>query len=452
MPDHSIAARLDALKRHGAEAVSFPALKAGTYWWHDAAPGGTGAWLAYRPSGSSWVAVGTPLVEPAARAAAVRRFVAEARRHGKRAVFFGIEDVAPFAGCRTLLFGQQSVLRPSEWQATLKRAPRLREQVRRARAKGVTVRTLTASDLAADPWPAVIDRLKGEWLGSRAVEPMGFLVSVEPFHAADQHRYFIAERRGEPVQFVSAVPIYARDGWLIEDVLRGRDAPNGTSELVIDTLMRDPTLRDAWLTPGLTPLTGPIAWWLRLARDTSVALYDFSGLRRFRARLHPSAWHPVWLAWDRGPAPLVLFDVLRAFTGTSLAGFALRSLVRHANGPPWAVAVPLVAWTALLALLAVSGQSRLLGFSTAQLSAWVVFDVLLAALLFKGARRPRRRTLAALAAIAAVDAALSLAHLAATGLGRGAVTELLRGVATLGPLVGTTALLWAAWRARPIRS
>jgi lysylphosphatidylglycerol synthetase-like protein (DUF2156 family) len=447
------AAALDALRRHGVDAMSFQAIKAGTCWWVDAPPpAGTGARLAYAPSGRSWVAIGTPLVDAGLRAAAVRRFTAAARAQGRRPVFFGIEDAAPFGGCRTLLIGLQPILKVAEWQTTLHRRPKLREQLRRARAKQVTVRMVDAGELTEGaPLRHAVDGLRDQWLASRHMEPMGFLVAVEPFHAAGEHLYVVAEREGVAVQFLSAVPIYARAGWLMEDMLRGGDAPNGTTELVIDALMRRLDAHAHWVTPGLTPLSGPIPWWLRLTRAASVALYDFSGLRRFRERLRPAAWAPVWLAWDRGPAIGPMVDVLRLFAGGRILSFALRSIVRHPNGPPWAVAVPLVAWTALLAALAVTGDHDILGFSLASLRAWVVFDAVLAWLLFRVARRPRPLALAVMAAVAGFDAILSLQHVAIVGFGSSIVSSLLRTAATAGPILGTAALGWAAWRAHVVQ-
>jgi phosphatidylglycerol lysyltransferase len=448
---------LEALKQHGTEAVSFQALKAASHWWTDAAePEGTGARIGYTPSGRSWIAIGTPLVDTARKAEAVRHFISAARAEGRRPVFFGIEDLAPFEGCRSLLVGLQSVLRPSEWQATLGSRPRLREQLRRARAKHVTVRAVEAGDLMpGTPLRRDVDRLRREWLASRQMEPMGFLVAVEPFHAAGEHLYFVAERGGTAVQFLSAVPIYAGKGWLMEDMLRGRDAPNGTTELVIDALIRriEPDAR--WLTPGLTPLSGRIPWWLRLTKRASVALYDFSGLWRFRSRLRPAEWRPIWLAWDRGPVFGPTIDLLRLFAGGRILPFAARSIVSHPNGPPWAVAVPLVVWTALIAGLALAGRHDVLGFSRVSLWAWVIFDVVMAALLFKAAHRPRARNLAALAALACFDAVVSLRHLAMVGFGNALTSAALRALATAGPAIGTAALLWAAWRAhvaaRPAR-
>jgi phosphatidylglycerol lysyltransferase len=327
------ALHLDTLKQHGAEAVSFQALKVGARWWTVApAPEGSGAAIAYVASGRSWIAIGSPLTGDVNRAAAVRRFCAAARARGRRAVFFGVEDRMPLdsCGCKTVMIGLQSVLKPSEWDLTIRKWPRLREQLRRARAKGVTVREVGPGELAEGmPLRAAVERLKGEWLASRPMEPMGFLVEVKPFHAASEHLYFVAERGGEAVQFLSAVPIYARGGWLMEDMLRGVNAPNGTTELLIAALMRRLGGDPYWVTPGLTPLAGTVGPWLRAIRFATVPLYNFSGLWKFRARLHPAAWMPIWLAWDRGPAPLVIFDVLRAFARGRIVSFACRSLIRH---------------------------------------------------------------------------------------------------------------------------
>jgi phosphatidylglycerol lysyltransferase len=279
------------------------------------------------------------------------------------------------------------------------------------------------------------------------MEPMHFLVAVEPFHAPREHIYLVAERNGAAIQFLSAVPIYGRSGWLMEDMLRGRNAPNGTTELMIDHLMWRLGGDPYWVTPGLTPLAGPIPWWLRCTRAISSPLYDFSGLRRFRARLQPSCWKPVWLVWDRGPVLLVLLDVLRAFAGGRLVGFASRTILNHPNGPPWAVGLPLAGWIVLLAGMAVTGHGAILGFAATALWGWIAFDILLAMFLFRAARRPRPPLLGCLTVAAAFDATASWAHLFAVGIGGGAIAAAMRLLATAGPTIGTAALGWATHRA-----
>lgn len=436
---------LAALDRFGADAVSFQGLESALTWWHDAAgPEGTGASVACLDTGRSWIAAGRPLAADSDQARAASRFAAAARAAGRRPVFFAVESLAPFAGFRRLAMGLQSILEPARWPATLATHRRLREQLRRARAKGVSVRVVDPAELAPGmPLRADVERLRREWLAARAMEPMAFLVAVEPFHAPERHLYVVAERHGRPVQFLSAVPARHSGGWLFEDMLRGADAPNGTTELVLDLALRTIAEDAAWATPGLTPLAGGVSWILQAARIVTRPLYDFEGLRRFRARLSPSRWIPIWLVWDRGPALPVLADVLRAFAGGRLFGFAWRSLTRHPNGPPWVVALPLVPWTALLAVLAAFGRAGLLGFSTAALAGWIAFDAVLAVLLFRVARHPRLRSLAGLSVAAAADALLSSRHLTLHGLGAGVLAPALRLAATAGPIVGTAGLVWA---------
>jgi phosphatidylglycerol lysyltransferase len=62
---------------------------------------------------------------------------------------------------------------------------------------------------------------------------------------------------------VSAVPVYARRAWLVEDLLRLPGSPNGTAEALIDAVMREAAGRGAvMVTLGLAPLSGEVSWGL----------------------------------------------------------------------------------------------------------------------------------------------------------------------------------------------
>jgi len=440
---------LDAVARFGDEAVSFQSLESGLSLWRDEpAPGGTGAVIAYADTGTGWVAAGGPLAPAPERARAAERFAAAARDAGRRACFFACESPAELGDVDSLFLGEQPIFRPATWIAELSGRRRLREQLRRVRVKGVRVRRVAPAELdPGAPLRAAVDGLAELWLRSRRMEPMGFLVTVEPFHAPDQHRYFAAEKDGRLLAFLSAVPICARRGWLVEDVLRDPDAPNGTAESLLDALMRE-VVDSPMVTLGLAPLTGPVAPWQRAIRSLARPLYDFRGVRAFKERLRPSSWQRVWLAHPRGErTALHLVESLRAFAGGSLVRFGLRTAVRHPGVPPLLLALPLVPWTLVLAVRAAAGMTMLLGWSREVLAAWAVFDALLCAALFRVALRPSPRHLLFAAAAAAIDACLSLHHLFATGIGVTSGQVLFRALQTAAPVLGTAALLWAASRA-----
>jgi phosphatidylglycerol lysyltransferase len=450
-PDVPIA--LLAVER-GRDAMSFLAVESGMRHWLDTpAPEGTGACVAYVDTSGAWVAACSPLVRsepdgyPAAMSRAALRFAKAARIHGRRACFFGSEASDP-AGLERLVIGEQPIFHPGQWLRDLHRHRRLREQLRRARAKGLRVRSVSASELAKGaPLRREIENLANQWLRSRHIAPLGFLVALEPFCVPDEHRYFVAELGGHALAFLSAVPIGPRNAWLVEDVVRGATAPNGTTETLFVALMREVESSD-YVTLGLTPLAGEVAWPFRLARWVSRPLFDFQGLRDFRERLHPHEWRPVWLLYPPGTSPVLpVFDSLRAFARGSLLAFAARSFLRHPSGLPWALALPLPFWTAGLAWLVIARRASLLGFPSFELVLWALFDALMMVVLVRVAMHPRRSRLVMATVFAGVDAALSLGHLGSVGLGSTALQASLRGMATTAPLIGALLLAWAAMRA-----
>lgn len=401
--------------------------------------GDDGSAIAYADVAGAWVAVGLPLGDdPQALAL---QFEKAAHAAGKKAVFFGAEQKLP--GWSALPIGQQPVFGPGDWNKALSAHKRLREQLRRARKKRVSVRVVAGLEL--DTLRPAIESLASVWLEAHHLEPLGFVVAVEPFCEPTQHRYLVAEVDSRLVGFLSAVPIPAADGWLVEDIFRAPDAPNGTTESLIDAMMGlEP---EAMVTLGLAPLTGKLPYWLALARFAMRPLYDFDGLAAFKRRLHAPRWTPVWLV-HRGLAISALVPVLRAFARGHLLRFAVRSLVRHPSGPPFVMALPLAPWTALLATLAATGHSSLLGLDTTRLWGWVVFDLVLMVVLYLAALRPRPRRLLLAVALASIDAVASVGQLVSTGFGYRAMEVLLRTLAVGAPLLGAVALWWAWSRAR----
>jgi phosphatidylglycerol lysyltransferase len=253
-----------------------------------------------------------------------------------------------------------------------------------------------------------LDEMIARWQASRPIAPMGFLVQIDPFTFVEERRYFVAEREGRVVAFLGIIPIFARGGWFFEDFLRDPDAPNGTIELLVDAGMR--AAADAgvpFVTLGLVPLAGDVTPWLRATRKLGRALYDFDGLRAFKAKFEPSGWDPIYLAHPPRTSSIVaLFDTLRAFARGGLLRFGLETFLRGPAIVVRALAALLVVWTALLAL----PISARFFPSAAWQYGWVAFDVVLGGALFVLAHR-WRRTLADVVAVAVtLDALATIAQ------------------------------------------
>src|SRR5436305_1803125 len=182
------------VRRYGWNATSFQVLEPGYRYFFD---GGDGdACVAYVDTGSAWVAGGAPLAREDRMAAVAEAFIAAARAAGRRACLFGTEErFTAQSPLRSLPVGEQAVWDPDDWRSALARDRRLREQLRRARAKGIRVREVDADDAMkpGTPTRAAISALVDRWLRSRELAPMGFLVQIDPLTLLPEHRLFVAE-------------------------------------------------------------------------------------------------------------------------------------------------------------------------------------------------------------------------------------------------------------------
>jgi phosphatidylglycerol lysyltransferase len=463
---------LALLREHGWNATSFQILEPGFRYWFD----GPDCCVAYIDTGRAWVAAGAPIAPPQLVGVAAQRFVVAAAAQRRRACFFGTEErfasTTPFEAMRV---GEQPVWDPRLWEQTVNATASLRAQIRRARAKQVEVRRFDPQLLAETDGQARrdVDALIARWQAAHPMPPMGFLVQMHLDSAVEERRFFAAYRssagtlEGGPhppattsaglsappsrrddrlVGFCSMVPVFARRGWFIEDLLRSPDAPNGTPELLVDAAMRTAAAEDsAYVTLGLAPLAGELGPWLRLARRTGHPLYDFRGVQAFKAKLRPQSWSPVHVSYPRAQSGIAtVVDVLAAFARGGLLRFGVRTLLRRPGVLIQALALVLVPWTILIAL----ADAHRWFPSPAVKWAWVGFDAALAPALSSLARRWRRGLDTLLASLVTADAVLTGVQLVTWNLRRephSALTWIVGAVSVLAPALAA-ALLWAGRR------
>jgi len=432
---------LALIKRHGWNSTSFQILEPGFRYWVD----GDDACVGYVDTGSAWVVAGAPIAPVERVAEVAARFVAAAHAQGRRVCCFGTEArFQQLAQWSALRIGDQPIWQPREWDAVVRNSKSLREQLRRARAKGVTIRALDVAELApGHELRAQLDALIARWLATKQIAPMGFVVQLDPFSCPEEKSYFVAVRDDAIVGFLAAIPIYARSGWFFEDLLRDPSAPNGTTELLIDAAMRAAAAAGVeHVTLGLAPLAGEVSPWLRFARRWGRALYDFEGLRAFKSKLKPRQWDPIYLSYPAGKSGnLAIVDTLTAFARGGLLRFGIKTLLRGPSIVVRALAALLVAWTALLALPASAHWFP----SQAWQWSWVGFDVVLGIALFALAKRWRHRLATAVALAVTADAAITATEAALYNGPRlhGLVDLIVIAIAVAAP-TSAAVLLWHA--------
>jgi phosphatidylglycerol lysyltransferase len=182
-----------------------------------------------------------------------------------------------------------------------------------------------------------------QWLATRGLPPLHFLVTPDILDTLGDRRILVAECGSEVVGYLVATAIPARNGWLVEQWPRAPSAPNGTTHLLVDAAMH--AFQDAgsrYATLGLSPLSehaGPIGdgqpTWLRLVlhwlRAHGRRFYNFKGLEAFKSSVQPMIWEPVFaIAPGTHFTPMMLRAIAGAFSGGSPERFVARAVASGA--------------------------------------------------------------------------------------------------------------------------
>ena len=324
--------------RHGWNAVAYQILNPGIRLWFSRAGD---AVAGYVPFAGTWVVAGAPVCARERLSSAATELEADAVGRGARVLFFGAGDrlervYARREGHSLVRLGAQPVWDPAAWSDIVRRKASLRAQLNRARNKGVRI----------EEWPAAragtSDTLRSvlrEWLATRGLPPLSFLVVPDILDTLDDRRTFVAERDGRVVGFLIGTPVPARGGWLVEEWPRTRDAPNGTTHSLVDAAMRAFAAdRSSYVTLGLAPLAehggGSLAEqpaWLRVVlrwvRAHGRRFYNFAGLEAFKASMQPMEWEPIYAIAPGGRfTPRMLRAVAGAFSAGDPERLVLRAL------------------------------------------------------------------------------------------------------------------------------
>jgi phosphatidylglycerol lysyltransferase len=309
---------------HGWNAASYQILNRGMQLWFADRSDAVIGFVCVR---DVWVVAGAPVCAHHRLGAVATEFRDDAALSGARVLYFGagerLERLLGLDGRHHLLrLGAQPTWDPRSWSDGVRRKASLRAQLNRARNKNVTIVELTPAE--ASRRRDALHQVLSRWLRDRGLPALHFMTEPETLDDLRDRRVFVAERRGDVCAFLVATPVPAREGWLVEQWPRLRDAPNGTTHLLVDGAMRafaDEGARFATL--GLAPLSqraGPIGEgepaWVRLLllwiRAHGRRFYNFRGLDAFKAALLPQAWEPIYAIV---PAPRVTLSMLMAVAG-----------------------------------------------------------------------------------------------------------------------------------------
>lgn len=272
------------------------------------------AFLMYARQSRSWIALFDPVGHKEAFPELIWRFVEMARQHGGRAVFYEVSalNLALYADAGLLAYklGEDARVPLGDFSlAGPKRAP-LRHALNRGEREGLTFAVVGPAEI-----PGILDEIEAisrGWLAEHKAREKRFsLGAFDRAYVASQP-VALLRKNGRTVAFAT-VMVTERRGEATIDIMRfSQDAPPGAMDVLFLKLIEHFKAEGyAFFNLGMAPLSGfadspaaPI--WSRIARQVfehGEALYNFKGLRSFKAKFQPE-WQPKYMAVAGGFNPV----------------------------------------------------------------------------------------------------------------------------------------------------
>lgn len=301
-------ARLVEMVRHyGYEHQSFLSLYGGMeVWWNEEPE----AAVVFRRVGRVAVVAAAPLTAPESMADVIRRFLRYCDEQKMDCLMLPIgaknAAVARTCGMGLIGIGESGYFDLATWKPAGDRCKKVRAGVNQARRAGIAVERYDPQADGEGRVRAEIEALCQEWVNTREVDALGWLLELDPFRLSEEKRYFLARAAdGKLVGMLACCPIPARRGWYLEDLIRRPGAERGVSELLVTEALKELAAEGAKLaTLGTSPLAGlePTGQFKNLARVLKLvyehldAFYHFKALHRFKAKFAPSFVDPEYVA------------------------------------------------------------------------------------------------------------------------------------------------------------
>jgi phosphatidylglycerol lysyltransferase len=295
--------------------------------------------IPYRVAWGVALTLADPIGPDDERAALLDAFLAFCRRQDWTAALYQVSgDVRTYCRARSMAsfkIGEDALVDAVAFTLAGKAGAPVRHAVARARRGGITMRIFHQEALPAADF-AGMKRVSAAWLGKRAAASQ-FSFSMGRFPTdwtPDLLTAVAYDAAGEACAFLTWTPLYAGNGWALDNIRRSTATEPGTMELLLAESIAWARARGAeQMTLGLVPLAGlseaaggealpeavaaPTAL-ERLATTLhrrGLLLGNYRSLYFFKDKFQP-VWVPRYLVVnDLGGLPLVLWALATVMSG-----------------------------------------------------------------------------------------------------------------------------------------
>jgi phosphatidylglycerol lysyltransferase len=292
------------------------------------------SFMMYAKRGRTWVALFDPIGPSDEWRELITRFVEMAHAFGGRAAFYQItpESLPLYldAGLSVLKLGEEARVDLDAFDLRGSARADLRYALSRGQRDELSLELIPRD--AVESLLPKLAKISEAWLAQRKVREKGFSVACfEPRFILEQ-RVAVVYQSQEPVAFATVMTTAHGKQAALGLMRHLPHAPRYTMEfLFVELILRLKQEGFAMLDLGMAPLAGlevhPLTSpWNRMAHwfeRTGGPLYNFRGLRMFKAKFNPK-WEPRYLAASGILGPYVAIAHTAIITGRGLKGIFAR--------------------------------------------------------------------------------------------------------------------------------
>jgi len=304
--------------------------------------------VSYRVVGTTSLAAGDPIGNPAAWPAAIDAWLAEARAYGWTPANLGASERGATAlhkaGLDVLELGDEAIVHGDDFTLEGRAMRGVRQAVARTKRAGITASCSRIGDLSAEALDGVRDRA-AHW--REGPVERGFSMALGRFgHPCDDQGVLVCATGadGELVGLLHLVP-WGDDGLSLDLMRRSRDSENGIVELMVATLLdRAPTLGVSKISLNFAVFRSIFARGERLGAGPVLRLWralllwasrfaQIESLYRANAKYRPE-WAPRYLVFQSAAdLPKVATAALRAEAFLVAPAWLRRRAMRRTPAP-----------------------------------------------------------------------------------------------------------------------
>jgi lysylphosphatidylglycerol synthetase-like protein (DUF2156 family) len=244
-------------------------------------------------------------------------------------------------GWRSIVIGEEAVIRPRGWSTSGKHWQDIRSSINRAERSGIRAVWTRFVDLSPD-WANQITAISQQWVDGKALPEMGFtLGSLEELRSPDVGLMVACDEHDRIQGVTSWLPAYrdgAVTGWTLDFMRRVPDGMNGVMEFLIARAAE--RFRDEgaeFMSLSTAPLATSLDGTGRTSTQRALGwlaaeiepLYGFGSLFRFKKKFLPEL-QPVYVAYpDALALPAIAIALVRAYLPRMTVRQALGLILRR---------------------------------------------------------------------------------------------------------------------------